>query len=269
MDRHRAVGGAQAHRRRRLRLRARTRRGVRLQGRLALRPRLFPPQGRKGGAGSGDLEGRLRPHAHQAGGGARCDRLRQAHHLCRLVQIPDRGRGAGARRHRRVDEAARRAQEKACRRGAVRRSAQAVAAVPARGDRRRHLADRGCYPRHFAPPRRPLSAPRAGVAGAGAGRGFRRRSGKRHQRLQRAAGAWAVAAARSHHCRAWRRFVGGPVVVQRGDRGTGGGREHDPADLRGRPRDGYHADRFRFRPARADAHRRRRNGGAGARRIAG
>ncbi len=45
--------------------------------------------------------------------------------------------------------------------------------------------------------------------------------------------------------------------------------EHDPADFRGRPRDRHHADRFRRRPARADADRRRRNGGAGARRAAG
>ena len=124
-------------------------------------------------------------------------------------------------------------------------------------------------PRHPAPPRRPLSPPRAGVAGAGAGRGLRRRGGERHRRLQRAAGAWAVAAARSHHRRARRRLARGPVVVQRGDRGARGGREHDPADLRGRPRDRYHADRFRRRLARADADRRRRNGGAGARRTAG
>ena len=74
----------------------------------------------------------------------------------------------------------------------------------------------------------------------------------------------AAAAARSDHRRARRRLAGGPVVVQRGDRGARGGREHDPADLRGRPRDRRDADRFRVRQARADADRRRRDGGAGA-----
>ena len=56
------------------------------------------------------------------------------------------------------------------------------------------------------------------------------------------------------------------MVVQRGDRGARRGRQHDPADLRGRPRDRRDADRLRLRQARADADRRRRNGGAGARR---
>ena len=55
--------------------------------------------------------------------------------------------------------------------------------------------------------------------------------------------------------------------LQRGDRGARRGRQHDPADLGGRPRDRHHADRFRRRPARADADRRGRDGGAGARRI--
>ena len=59
------------------------------------------------------------------------------------------------------------------------------------------------------------------------------------------------------------------LVVQRGDRGARRGREHDPADFRGRPRDRHHADRFRLRPPRADADRRRRNGRAGARRADG
>ena len=45
------------HRRGRLRLRAGARRDLRLQGRLALRPLLFPPQGRQGGARRRDLEG--------------------------------------------------------------------------------------------------------------------------------------------------------------------------------------------------------------------
>ena len=71
------------------------------------------------------------------------------------------------------------------------------------------------------------------------------------------------------HRRARRRLAGGSVVVQRGDRGAGGGGEHDPADFRGRPRDRCDADRFCRRPARADADRGRRNGRAGARRTDG
>ena len=67
--------------------------------------------------------------------------------------------------------------------------------------------------------------------------------------------------------RARRRLAGGPVVVQRGDRGPRRRRKHDPADLGGRPRDRRHADRFCRRQAGADADRRRRNGGAGAQRI--
>ena len=74
-------------------------------------------------------------------------------------------------------------------------------------------------------------------------------------------------AAGSPDRRARRRLAGGPVVVQRGDRGSRRRREHDPADLGGRPRDRHHADRFRRRQARADADRGRRNGGAGAQRI--
>ena len=67
--------------------------------------------------------------------------------------------------------------------------------------------------------------------------------------------------------RARRRLARGPVVVQRGGRGPRGRRQHDPADLRGRPRDRYHADRFRRRQARADADGRGRNGRAGAQRT--
>ena len=67
--------------------------------------------------------------------------------------------------------------------------------------------------------------------------------------------------------RARRRLAGRPLVVQRGDRGPRRRRQHDPADLGGRPRDRYHADRFCRRQARADADGRRRNGGAGAQRI--
>ena len=96
--------------------------------------------------------------------------------------------------------------------------------VSAGGDRRRHLADRRGDPRHPASSRRPLSAPRAGVAGAGAGRSLRRRGRQCHPRLQRAARARTAAAARSDHRRARRRLARGPVVVQRGDRGARRGR---------------------------------------------
>ena len=48
--------------------------------------------------------------------------------------------------------------------------AQAAAAVPARGGRRDHLADRRGDPRHPAPHRRPLAVPGDRLAGGGAGR---------------------------------------------------------------------------------------------------
>ena len=67
----------------------------------------------------------------------------------------------------------------------------------------------------------------------------------------------SVAAAGPDHRRARRRLAGGSLVVQRGNRGARGGRKHDPADFRGRPRDRRDADRFCRRPARADADRRR------------
>ena len=50
--------------------------------------------------------------------------------------------------------------------------------------RRRDLADRGRHPRYPASPERSLSAPRAGLAGAGPGRNQRRRGRRRHCRLQ-------------------------------------------------------------------------------------
>ena len=62
-----------------------------------------------------------------------------------------------------------------------------LAAVAAGGDRRRHLADRRGDPRHPASAGRPLSAPRAGVAGQGAGRRLGRTDRGRDPRLQRAA----------------------------------------------------------------------------------
>ena len=101
----------------------------------------------------------------------------------------------------------------------------------------------------------------------GAGRRLGRAGRRRDPRLQRAAGGRQDSAARSADRRARRRLAGGPLVVQRGDRGARRGRKHDPADLGGRPRDRHHADRFRRRQARADADRGRRNGGAGAQRT--
>ena len=57
------------------------------------------------------------------------DRQRQAHHLSRLFEIPDRHRQSGAGRRRRADGAARGAQAQACRRRAV-RCRRASAACP-------------------------------------------------------------------------------------------------------------------------------------------
>ena len=88
---------------------------------------------------------------------------------------------------RRAAEAARGPAQAPRRRGAVRRRAQAEAAVPAGGDRRRHLADRRGDPRHPASPRRPLPAPCAGLAGGGAGRGRGGAGGGGDRRLQPAA----------------------------------------------------------------------------------
>ena len=91
-----------------------------------------------------------------ARGRDRGDRDRQAHHLSRPLALPDRHRAAGAGRPGRADGAARQAPPGARRRGAVRRGAQAAAAVPAARDRRRHLADRRGDPRHPPPARGPL-----------------------------------------------------------------------------------------------------------------
>ncbi len=131
------------------------------------------------------------------------------------------------------------------------------------------LADRRGDSRHPAPAGRSLSAPGAGLAGQGPGRRFGRTGRRRDPRFQCAARARKRSTARCADRRARRRFAGGPVVVQRGDRGPRRRREHDPADLRGRPRDRYHADRFCLRQASADPHSRCRNGRAGAQRIAG
>jgi len=170
MDRVRVVFGAQAHGRGRLWLRPRARRGVRFQRRLALRPCLFPSQGRQGRAGGRDLEGHVRAHARQARGGPRRHRVRQADDLCRLVQVSDRDRQSRACRHRRADEAARGAQEEARRRRPVRRGAQAAAAVPSESHRCHHITDRCSDPRYSSSSARPVSPTRAGMAGARAGR---------------------------------------------------------------------------------------------------
>ncbi len=69
------------------------------------------------------------------------------------------------------------------RRGIVRRSAQATAAVSAGGHRRHHLAERRGHSRHSASACRPLSAPCAGLARKGTGRRFRRRGCRRHCRI--------------------------------------------------------------------------------------
>ena len=135
-------------------------------------------------------------------------------------------------------------------------------------DRRRDLADRRGDPRHSASAGRPLSAPRAGVAGARAGR--RRGGGNRGSdpRLQCAARTRRAAAPGSADRGARRRLDRRSVGVQRRNRRARRRRQHDPADLRRRPRDRRDADRFCLRSARADADRRSRNGGAGALRTA-
>ena len=102
--------------------------------------------------------------------------------------ISDHRRDAGARRPRRADGAPGRAQAETRRRGIVRRGAQAAVAVSAGRDRRHHLADRSGDPRHPAPAGRSLSAPRARLAGQGAGRGLGRRGCRRDRGLQRAGG---------------------------------------------------------------------------------
>ena len=66
IHRLRAVRSAQAHRRGRLRLRARARRNLRLQGPALLRPRLFRAEGRARQDRRRDLEDDLRPHADEA-----------------------------------------------------------------------------------------------------------------------------------------------------------------------------------------------------------
>ena len=115
--------------------------------------------------------------------------------------------------------------QEARRRGAVRRGAQASAAVPARGDRRRDLADRRRDPRHPAPARRPLPAPRAGLAGARCRARRRRPRWRRRSRgFNALAGRRPGAAARCADRGARRRQPRGSLGLQRGDRGARRGR---------------------------------------------
>ena len=196
------------------------------QGELSRqRPRLFRSQGRTRLHRRRDLAQRHAAHQAQARSRPRSGDHRAADHLSRPLAIPDRRRDAGAGRPRRADGAARRAQAATDRRGIVRRGEKAAPAVSAGGDRRHHLAERRRHSRHSAPARRPFSAPRAGLAGEGAGRRLRGRGRRRHRRLQRAAGTRADAAARSSDRRARRRLARGSVVVQRRDRGARGGRQ--------------------------------------------
>ena len=132
-----------------------------------LRPLLFRAQGRERQDRGGDLEDRPRPDALQAAG-----RASRSSPPASSPPIPARRNtrssiealepaGVGALMALMEERKRKLAAE-----GAVRRGAQAASAVAAGGDRRRHLADRRGDPRHPAPAAGPLSAPRAGVAGA-------------------------------------------------------------------------------------------------------
>ncbi len=105
--RQRTVERAEAHDRGSLRLCAGARRSVGLSRAAFVRPRLFLAEGRGRADRRGDLEGRLRPHARQARGGAGGRRHRQDHHLSRQVGLSDHRRGDGAGGRRRADGAAR------------------------------------------------------------------------------------------------------------------------------------------------------------------
>ena len=152
-------------------------------------------------------------------------------------------------------------------RGPVRRGAQEADPLSAARHRRGHLADRRGDPRHPASAARPLSEPRARLAGAGAGRGRGRGGRGGGARLQRHRAGRAGAAAGPPDRRARRRLDRGPLGLQRGGRGARRRGEPHPGHLRGRPRDRLDADRPCRRPARADADRRGGDGGAGPRRA--
>ena len=179
------LDGAQAHHRGRLRLCAGARRAR--QGELPFeRSCLFRSQGRPCFDRRRDLARYRVAYQAQARSRPRSGDHRPPHDLSRPLAVSDRGRDAGAGRPRRADGAARGAPQEIHRRGLVRRGAQAAAALSADGDRRHHLADRRRDPRYLASPRRPLSAPRAGLAGEGAGRRLGGRGRGRHRGVQRA-----------------------------------------------------------------------------------
>ena len=115
------------------------------------------------------------------------------------------------------------------------------------------LADR--FPRHVLVWPVAVQGEKAAAEVAAAIAGFNRLAGRR-----------PGAAARRADRGARRRQPGRPLGLQRGDRGARRRGLGDPADLGGRPRDRHHPDRLRLRPPRADADRRGRDGGAGARR---
>ena len=147
----------------------RARRDFRLQA-PRIGPLLFHPEGRGRLHRRGDLADDGADARVPARGRGRGHRHRQADHLPRPLEIPDRRRADGAGGRGRADGAARQAPPSARRRRAVRRGAQAQAAVPAARDRRRDVADRGRHPRHPASPRGSLPDPCHRLAGAGAGR---------------------------------------------------------------------------------------------------
>ena len=120
------------------------------------------------------------------------------------------------------------------------------------------------HPRHAGGLCRALSGARRAVAGARPGRDLRRRGGRGHPRVQCPAGRRTGAAARRADRRPRRRQPGGPVGLQRRDRGAGRGGERHPAHLGRRPRDRLDPDRPRRRRARSHAHQGGRMGGAQA-----
>ena len=191
------------------------------------------------------------------------------HDVPRLLQVPDRHRGAGAGGRRRADGAARGAQEEARRRGPVRRGAQearcpylprvvGIITSPTGAVIRDMLHG---FSERFPDAR--ASCGRCACRARPARPRWPRRS-----RLQRLASR-AVAFARPD-----------VLIVARGGgsledlwgfneeivvRAVGG--EPHPAHLRRRPRDRLDADRPRRRRARADADQGRRVGGAEVRRA--
>ena len=190
---------------------------------------------------------------------------RAADDLSRPLEISADRRLDRAGRHRRAAEAVGGAPPAPRGRGPLRRRAQEEAAVSARGDRRRHLADRRGHPRHPASARRPLSAPgRCCGRSRCRARARRRRSPRRSTGFNRLHAGRPGAAPRPDHRRARRRQPRRSDGVQRGDRRARRGGLGDPADLGGRPRDRHDADRPCQRPPRADPDRGGRDGGAGA-----